>query len=204
MQTLSADNVKKLLQELSTSSFRFERRAAAYKLGQLAISNDEIVRALATAVALDDEAEVRSAALQALQSPKHQAFLKDHPDFIQEVTKSAAHKQAQEKQQTEKEISGEYLRRRTRQRIFILIFFGGVPVLYCTFMVGLFQGWQGQASVTTWVIGFIAFYILFAYVSWRNWRCPACDSSLGLFRYQINPILTPDIVHCPSCGTKLL
>ena len=102
MQTLSADNVKKLLQELSTSSFRFERRAAAYKLGQLTISNDEIVWALATAAALDDEAHVRSAALQALQSPGHQAFLKDHPDFIQEATKSAAHKHAQEKQQAEK------------------------------------------------------------------------------------------------------
>src|SRR5512135_1572545 len=144
MQTLAADNVKKLLQELSTSSYRFERRAAAYKLGQLAISNDEIVRALAVAAALDDEADVRSAALQALQSPGHQAFLKDHPDFIQEATKSAAHKQAQEKQQADEEISVEYLRRRTRQRIFLVILFGVVAIMYCSLMVGLFQGWLGQ------------------------------------------------------------
>jgi len=204
MKDSISTDLKKTLQDLSTSSFPFTRREAAYKLGQLSISNDEIVQALAAAIALDSNADVRSTALQALQSPVHQAFLKDHPDFIRKATESAAQIQAEEKQRNEEKIMAEYLRRRTRERIYYLILIGGTVTSWVLFLVGLSQGWLKQWMVRAWQVAFIASVILIFYLSWRNWRCPACYSWLGGFKFTINAFWSSDIIRCPHCGTRLL
>lgn len=204
MEGLTSTDLKRLLHDLSTSSSHYLRRQAADELGHLSISNGEIVQALAAAVAIDSDADVRSAALQALQSPVHQAFLKDHPDFLREAMKSAAQNQAQEKERDEAKIMAEYLRRRTRERIYYLILIGSILTSGVLFMAGVPQGWLEEWMVCAWQVVFIASVILIFYLSWRNWRCPACDSWLGGFTSQINAIWSPPTVRCPHCGKRLL
>lgn len=204
MKDSTPTDLKNTLQDLSTSSFPFIRQEAANKLGQLLISNDDIVQALAAAVALDGDANVRSAALQALQSPVNQAFIKDHPDFIRKVTDAAAQTQAEEKQRNEEKTMTEYLHRRTRERIYYLILFGGMVTSFVLFLAGLIQGWLELWMVRAWQVIFIAFVILIFYLTWRNWRCPACDSWLGGFTYTINAVWSPATIRCPHCGARLL
>ena len=203
MPASTVTDLKKTVQDLSTSSFPSIRRAAADQLGQLSISTDEIVQALAAAVALDSDADVRSTALRALQAPVHQAFLKDHPDFIREATRAAVQHQAHAKQREEAKIMAEYVRRRSRQRRYHLLILGSLLTSWCMFLVGAAQGWLAQGTVCVWQVGFIGFVIVIVYLSWRNWRCPACEAWLGGFRFHIHALWSAE-TFCPNCGTRLL
>jgi hypothetical protein len=204
MENTTSTDLNKILQELSESNFKYQRQNAAIVLGKLTMSNAAVVRALATAVALDSDADVRSAALQALQSPVHQAFLMDRPDFIHEATKLALEKQAAEKQKDEEMIKAEYLRRRTRVRVYYTIFLGGLIASCVLFLIGLTQGWLNQSMICGWQILVIVFVLTVYYMTWRNWRCPSCDAWLSGFGFHVNPILSSDFVRCPRCGKRLL
>jgi hypothetical protein len=204
MDEPTSDELKKTLQELSTSSFPYKRRAAASLLGQISTSDEEIVRALAVAVSTDSDAGVRIAAMQSLQSPAHQAFLKDRPDFLQEAARSAAEDQAKEKENADSKVMNAFLRRRTRERIHLLGLIGSLFLSWILFMVGLSHEWLSKGLTRAWLIGYIAFVILITYLSWRNWRCPVCDTWLGGFTFTISAIWPNHIVHCPACKTRLL
>jgi hypothetical protein len=204
MEEHTSTDLKILLQNLSESLLDYKRYNAAVKLGELTESSEEIVRILAVAAALDRDADVRSVAMQALQSPVHQAFLKDHPDLIQEATHSAMEGRERERRAEEQKINGEFLRRRTRARIHSMALLGSPFVFSILIVVGLDQGWVDRSSFCVWQFVFIAFVILIALIARRNWRCPACESQLTRPGFTINPMMSPDIVHCPQCGKRLL
>ena len=204
MEEIGPSELNKVIRDLSESSFRHKRYNAAVKLGKLPESSEDIVRVLAAAVALDDDVDVRSAAMQALQSLVHQAYLKDRPDFIREATQAAVQSREREKWEEEQSVRSEFLRRRTQQRTYSMIFAGVMSVSCILFIIGVSQEWLGATLVHIWQVVIITFAFLSIYLSWRNWRCPACDAWLSGFTFNINPIWSPDIVRCPHCGKRLL
>jgi len=204
MEEIEATELNKAIRDLFESSFRHKRYNAAVKLGELSESNEEVVRVLAIATTLDDDIDVRSAAMQALQSPVHQAFLKDRPNFIREVTQSAVVNRERERQKEDMKLRDEFIRRRARQRLYAMIIIGVMAFFCVLFMVGLYREWMVVTLIRIWQVILITFGVLSIYLSWRNWRCPACDSWLAGFTFNINPIWSPDIVRCPHCGKRLL
>ena len=114
IEETGSTELNKVIRDLSESSFHYKRYNAAVKLGEgeLTESSEDIVRALAAAVALDDDVDVRSAAMQVLQSPVHQAYLKDRPDFIREATQTVV--KSRERWEEEQSIRSEFLCRRTQ------------------------------------------------------------------------------------------
>jgi cation transport ATPase len=204
MQELTGLELQQTLQDLSTSTLTFKKLNAARKLGELSVSSEEIVRALAVAASLDDEVQVRNAAMQALLSPAHQTFIKDRPDFIQEATKSALQGQEKEREKASQKIEMEFLRRRTWERVHILLIIAGLILPQIIFMIGVNQNWMQMWMVRLWVYLYVVFVILVGFLSWRNWRCPSCDSWLGGFRFSINAIWSPSAIKCPHCGVKLI
>lgn len=80
----------------------------------------------------------------------------------------------------------EFHRRRRRRTVavvvaLVLLFFG---VSMLAQMVG---DRPAQVSAILILVGLLAFI-------WKDWRCPACEKSLGPeFQYK----------HCPHCGERL-
>lgn len=203
MKDSAAIDVEKICQELSTSGFPHVRREAAIRLGQLSFSNDEIVQALVTAVELDNKPDVKSAALQALQAPVHQAFLKDHPDFIQKASESVAKRRTEEQRTDDEKYRSEYLRRRTRVRFYYLLFFCGMFLFYGLIPIMAIQNWLALWIIHAWQVVYLLFVAPIFYLIWRRWRCPACEAWLGGFSFSINALLPAESLHCPNCGTRL-
>ena len=110
--------LNKAMRDLSKSLFRYKRYNAAVKLGDLPESSEVVIRVQAVAAALDNDVDARSAAVQTLQSPIHQAYLKNRPDFIREVTKSAVEDRERDRWIEEQNIRNEFMRRCTRQRLY--------------------------------------------------------------------------------------
>jgi len=97
--------------------FAAKRYNATVKLGELPESSGEIVNVLAVAAALDEDVDVRSAAMQSQQSPVHQTFLKDRPDFIRDMTRLAVENKKRERWDEEVKIREEILSRCSWQRL---------------------------------------------------------------------------------------
>ncbi len=205
MQSSIGIDVEQTLDDLASSSFPTVRRAAAHKLGQLTMSSAEIVQALGAADTLDTDAEVRSTAREALQSPVHQDFIQQHPGFLQRAAETAIEQQKNEKAEKESKIIAEFIVRRNHERRNFLIFFGGwiiscgllflaldIPSRYLKSLVCIYQ------------VAIIAFAILIFGLSWGYWRCPACDGWLGGWKAQVNPWFSSEPLRCPHCGARLL
>lgn len=203
MEEISSTELQNTIQDLSTGSLNFVRLRAANRLGELSVSNGEIVQALAIAVSHDEDANVRTAAMQALLSPAHQAFLKDHPDFFTQVTKTAGDVKAREKASADIAIMDEFSRRRTRERISLSVMFVCMAASTILLIVGASQLWMKDWIVRVWQIVFVGFAVVYGLLSWRNWRCPACDSWLGGFTFTINAFFSADFIRCPKCGVRL-
>ncbi len=116
---------------------------------------------------------------------------------------TAQRNKAEEQQRDQAAITADYLRRRTRQRFYYLGFATGLVIAFLLLTVGLLQGWLYDGMYCLWQIAFLALAAAFLYLSWRNWRCPACDSWLSGIGFQVNALWSPASVHCPHCGTKL-
>ena len=85
-----------------------------------------------------------------------------------------------------------YVQRRRRQ----LLLSG--PLLLLVFAASMARGSHAQTFLGMPIEtgGPVFFLIIIAALafSWRNWRCPGCDSYLGR---NFNPR------HCPGCGLEL-
>ena len=205
MRETSPSEVKKIVGDLSTGLSPFGRQRAAEQLGELSITNEEIIQALAIAQDFDDDVKVRRAARQALETPVHQIFIRDNPDFIQKVIASAERTRAQKQQEEQTKITNEFLRRRSRERRRFLFLMGGF-LLWSGLLIG--GTIRSVSMMEQWLcpmqIGLILMVGLTFWFFWLKWRCPACDAWLGGLTVQINPFWSPETVRCPLCGTKLL
>jgi hypothetical protein len=77
--------VEKLLQNLKPGPRPMLRIRAAEQLGQITVSNTQVVRALVTAAETDSVARVRSTAAESLRARVHLRCLQQHPDLLQAV-----------------------------------------------------------------------------------------------------------------------
>ncbi len=205
MQESTSTEIKKMLGNLSTSVSPYERQRAAEQLGGLSTTSEEIVQALAIAQDFDKDVKVRRAARQALEQTVNQAFIRDNPDFLQKVIKLAEQTHAQEQRIEQAKITDEFLRRRGRERRRTLLLVGSFMVWSFFFVWGVIRSVSMMEQLLCpFQIGFILIVGLVFWFSWHNWRCPACDSWLGGWTVQINPVWSPETIRCPHCGTKLL
>lgn len=202
MQDSTSPEITRILEDLSTGLSPFGRERAARQLGELSTTNAEIVQALAIAQEFDKDIKVRAEARQALQSEATHAFLKDNPGFLRKVIASAeqAHAQAERMEQTQ--ITDEFLRRRSRERWKNLFLIGGFIAFWILFIATLPT--MTDEILCVFQISPILLVGVYLWLHWKNWRCPACDSWLGGWTVQINPIWFPESIRCPHCGKKLL
>jgi hypothetical protein len=170
------------------------------------VTSEEIVKALAIATTRDADFDVRGAALFALQAPVHQAFLQDRPDFLARVAESAMRTEAQMQLEEEDKYVDEFRRRLSRERRNYLIFFVCL-IASLALMIFLLSNSHRQGYnpvLCIFQVGVYSLAGLFIFISWRSWRCPACDSWLSGFKAGINPFFASPPIKCPHCGKKLM
>ncbi|MGE5252088.1 MAG: HEAT repeat domain-containing protein [Bacteroidota bacterium] len=201
MQSSTPVELKKTLEDLGESPFTFQRREAAHALGHVHETSEEILRALIAAETLDSDPAVRSAAAQSLQEGVHRAFLEAHPDFTAEAA-ALAERNQKERQRTEEEgLIDDFIERRGRLRRRLLGFALVFVVWWWTFLLPF------DLVLPAYIMGSVLVLLYLGYVfwwSWKNWRCPACDSWLGGWKAQVNPWFSSPPLRCPYCGEKLL
>lgn len=197
-------DLQKTLQELYNSSYTGRRLHAISILDRLSETNAEIVQALVVASATDKAPEVRSAAAIALQAPVHQAFLKENPDFLERSTGSALRIKEQILQEEEERFITEFQRRLSAERRKYIIFLASIFTFFGWF---IFMGVRNMGSdnlVTIFQVSVFLMAGFFMWSSWKNWRCPACDSFLAGFKAGINIWFASRPLRCPHCGARLL
>jgi hypothetical protein len=107
-------------------------------------------------------------------------------------------------QSEEQRIMTEFLRRRRRERMYYLVLIGGMFALWGLLLLGAINDWFGGQIVCAFQIAVIVLAGLVFWLSWRNWRCPACDSWLGGWTFHVNAVISPETLKCPQCGARLL
>ena len=104
----------------------------------------------------------------------------------------------------EERIMAEFLLRRHRERMYYLLLMGGLVAFFGLLFLGLTREWLDQQALCLLQIVFILLAGFVFWLSWRNWRCPACDAGLGGWTLQINAGISPETLKCPQCGARLL
>jgi hypothetical protein len=200
MEDLNPEDIQQALRALSTGVLFFDRATAVRKLGGLSFTNQNIVQALAAAQVLDEHANVREMAGEALQAPVHQEFIKEHPGLISQAVEAAKNMRQQREQAEESRLMEEFLRRRDRQRTRNLLLSAAVLFYFVIVIVLIEYEWSYPLATVI----FFAFMGGLLWLSWRDYRCPSCDGSLGGFKAQVNPFFSTSPTWCPHCGKRLL
>ena len=201
MQPSTSIDLKKTLEDLAESSFPFERRQAANSLGQVVATSEEILRALIAAETLDSDPAVRSAAMQSLESPVHQAYLEAHTEFRHEAAELAERNRGQRLLTEEARLVAEFAERRQGMRLRMLGFLPACALWWGTNLLPfdlVLPAFRTGALLTLGYLGYVLWW------SWKNWRCPACNSWLGSLKADVDPWFSSRPLYCPFCGEKLM
>lgn len=179
MENPSPEALRKLLQDLAAAPFAGTRRWAASSLGEQTTSSVEIVQALAAAVATDSDPEVRSAAVLALQAPAHQEFIQNHPDLMKQAVESAVRSTQHKQEEADEKIILEFRRRLSREKKAYLVFILGIIAFFVLFILLVTENWD--RATTDWILRFFQ-VVVFASAGifiWRSWRKFRCPACDG-------------------------
>lgn len=203
MQDPVSPDLMKTLRDLE-SSFPGRRLDAIHKLADLGFSNDEIIRSLSSMIAKDEDPQVRQAAMQALQNPVHQEKIRAKPELLTVNIVSTMQEKEEADAEKNEAVIAAFLKRRSKERLLYGCYFLAL-ILYVVISIILMSAYhlQREDLRCSWVI-LVLLAGLVMYLSWRNWRCPNCDSWLGGWKASVNPWWASAPLKCPHCGSKLL
>src|SRR5512140_2158811 len=106
-------------------------------------------------------------AAEALQSPAHQEFIKEHPGLVSQALEAAKTVRQQREQPEESQLMEEFLRRGGRQRIRNLLL--AAAWLFYFVIVILLIDYEWSYPLAT--VIFFAFLGGLLWLSWRDYRC---------------------------------